>query len=216
MFALHKTKTRNILYFRGGVVSYELALNLTRYLENERQALPWMAFKTTLDYLISMTFREKDFIFVRAYFLKLLKPTFANIELDKDEYMKNIIFSLASTFDYPPAVAMADLLFTNFSKSCNDSYARSSTCSSVPPYIRKQVYCLGVSKGAYDAWNFMWNLYKKEEQEHERQYLLYGLSCTHQPYLIDRRLVVSQSLSPQNESRMAVVSREAHHKAPLG
>uniref|UniRef100_A0A8B9J7S2 Aminopeptidase n=1 Tax=Astyanax mexicanus TaxID=7994 RepID=A0A8B9J7S2_ASTMX len=54
--------------------------------------------------------------------------------------------------------------------------------------MRSTVYCNGIAAGGSEEWEFAWNLYKKSVDDAEAELLIYILSCTRKPELLNRYL----------------------------
>merc|ERR1711990_715191 len=58
----------------------------------------------------------------------------------------------------------------------------------VPPNLRSLVYYYGILRGGEEEWNFLFDIYKKNQIASEKTKLLYGLSAIQEPWMIDRYL----------------------------
>ncbi|KTF91061.1 hypothetical protein cypCar_00049315, partial [Cyprinus carpio] len=58
----------------------------------------------------------------------------------------------------------------------------------IPPNLKNTVYCNAIAAGGVEEWDFGWQMFKKSTIAAEAEKLLYGLSCTKEPWLLNRYL----------------------------
>ena len=58
--------------------------------------------------------------------------------------------------------------------------------SRIDPDLRQLAYCYGIQTGSYPEWEFVFNRYKNESNVSEKIRLLYGLSCTEKPWILNK------------------------------
>uniref|UniRef100_A0A669B8U1 Aminopeptidase n=1 Tax=Oreochromis niloticus TaxID=8128 RepID=A0A669B8U1_ORENI len=58
----------------------------------------------------------------------------------------------------------------------------------ISPNLRTTVYCSAIAEGGAVEWDFAWKMYKSATIASEAEKLLYALSCTKQPWLLNRYL----------------------------
>uniref|UniRef100_A0A3Q4GII6 Aminopeptidase n=1 Tax=Neolamprologus brichardi TaxID=32507 RepID=A0A3Q4GII6_NEOBR len=58
----------------------------------------------------------------------------------------------------------------------------------ISPNLRTTVYCSAIAEGGVVEWDFAWRMYKNATIASEAEKLLYALSCTKQPWLLNRYL----------------------------
>ena len=57
---------------------------------------------------------------------------------------------------------------------------------SIHPNLRNTVYCSAMAAGGVEEWDFGWSMYKSATIASEADKLMYALSCTKQPWLLNR------------------------------
>uniref|UniRef100_A0A671SFZ8 Aminopeptidase n=1 Tax=Sinocyclocheilus anshuiensis TaxID=1608454 RepID=A0A671SFZ8_9TELE len=63
--------------------------------------------------------------------------------------------------------------------------------SQIPPNLKVTVYCNAIAAGGVEEWDFGWQMFKNSTIAAEAEKLLYGLSCTKEPWLLNRYLEYS-------------------------
>uniref|UniRef100_A0A671SFZ3 Aminopeptidase n=1 Tax=Sinocyclocheilus anshuiensis TaxID=1608454 RepID=A0A671SFZ3_9TELE len=61
----------------------------------------------------------------------------------------------------------------------------------IPPNLKVTVYCNAIAAGGVEEWDFGWQMFKNSTIAAEAEKLLYGLSCTKEPWLLNRYLEYS-------------------------
>lgn len=63
------------------------------------------------------------------------------------------------------------------------------TPSRISPNLRSTVYCNAIAEGGVTEWDFAWKMYKSATIASEADKLMYALSCTRQPWLLNRSVI---------------------------
>lgn len=58
--------------------------------------------------------------------------------------------------------------------------------SRIPSNLKVTVYCNAIAAGGVEEWDFGWQMFKNSTIAAEAEKLLYGLSCTKEPWLLNR------------------------------
>lgn len=74
----------------------------------------------------------------------------------------------------------------NISFSVNLLFYKKIFHSSIPNDKRSLVYCEGIKQGSEVEWDFVYEKYHNETDKNKRNQLLYGLSCSREPWLINK------------------------------
>ncbi|CAJ0582889.1 unnamed protein product, partial [Mesorhabditis spiculigera] len=183
---------------------YETAFNITSYLSNEEETLPWIvAIQGFRDVLMNFDY-QPDSEGIQKFALQRHEPLFNKIDLsavdyteDKD-FAKSILTSTAfesyCALNAPACIEKAKEFFQkNLLESCAADNATASECSTVPVHIRDSVYCYGLQNGSPEAFEKMKNLTMAETESVERVRLLGALGCTNSPYLL--RKIIHDALN---------------------
>ncbi|VDP29664.1 unnamed protein product [Soboliphyme baturini] len=181
---------------RAGLISYELALNLTKYLSKETSYVPWTALLPTFYHLHTMMAEKPEFVYYKKYMHILLRPQMQRLNDRVDEFLKNVVVHQACALGESTCVRMVLNMFDKFKDDCGNSTTGTASCSRIPPYYRREVYCTAMAHGSSEDWLLLWNLYKSEEQPVESMNLLHGLCCTRKPDLISTLLSQAVKADP--------------------
>ncbi|XP_076074224.1 glutamyl aminopeptidase-like [Mytilus galloprovincialis] len=169
---------------RGGYLSYDLALGLTRFLNKERGHLPWESAYSVLSYITHMFELGGDYSNMRIYILRKVKPVMDAIGWQDtgnhlQKLMRSNIIELACRLSDQHCLRNATEKFRNWIEHG----------ASVPPNLRSLVYNYGIQgSDSEEDWNFMWDKYTRETVPQEQIKLLYGLSRTRSVWLLRRYL----------------------------
>ncbi|XP_060595216.1 glutamyl aminopeptidase-like [Ruditapes philippinarum] len=174
---------------RAGYISYELALEMTKYLDKEYHHLPWDSAYSGITYIKDMFITSGHFDSLRKYFAKKVRPvmdrlTWEDGDSHLDKLMRSNIIQLACEFADTYCLGNATMKFRGWID--NGEF--------ISPNIRTYVYKYGMSsEGTESDWNFMWNKYLQETVPQEKIKLLYGLANTKHVWLLNRYLEFSKN-----------------------
>ncbi|XP_053392868.1 glutamyl aminopeptidase-like [Mercenaria mercenaria] len=173
---------------RGGYIGYDVAMEMTKYLDQEQHHLPWDSAYSGITYLKDMFMTSGDFDYLRKYFAKKVRPvldrlTWEDGESHLDKLMRSNIIQLACDFVDDDCLSNATQKFRNWID--NGEF--------ISPNIRTYVYKYGMSSGGTESdWDFMWDKYLQETVPQEKIKLLYGLANTKHIWLLNRYLEYSK------------------------
>ncbi|KAK7913538.1 hypothetical protein WMY93_013749 [Mugilogobius chulae] len=179
---------------RAKIINTTLALRTTTFLDKEMQYMPWELARRNLNYFYLMFDRSEVYGPMQAYIKKKSSPLF--------EYFKDITSNWTNTpdshtdqYNQVNAISMAcstgvdgcQELVTNWFKQ----WMHDPSNNSISPNLRSTVYCSAIAAGGMDEWDFAWRMYKNATVASEADKLMYALSCTKQPWLLNRYLEYS-------------------------
>uniref|UniRef100_A0A3B1ID17 Aminopeptidase n=1 Tax=Astyanax mexicanus TaxID=7994 RepID=A0A3B1ID17_ASTMX len=172
---------------KANMINMSLALRTTSYLSEEREYLPWQSAIKHLNTFINR-FRHTEVNTKMQKFLRSkVQPLFhylKNITADwteilsshTDQYNQLNAISLACTAGVEDCLDLTKMWYRQWMKNPDKNPMRST------------VYCNGIAAGGSEEWEFAWNLYKKSVDDAEAELLIYILSCTRKPELLNRYL----------------------------
>jgi len=183
---------------RAKIVNTTLALRTTTFLVNETEYMPWTTASRNLDYFYLMFDRSEVYGPMQAYIKKQVTPLFhyfKNITADwtkipeghTDQYNQVNAISMACS----TGVEGCKELVTGWFRQWMKDPARNP----IHPNLRNTVYCSAIAAGGAEEWDFGWSMYKNATIASEADKLMYALSCTRQPWLLNRYL--DYSLDPE-------------------
>ncbi|KAJ0056253.1 hypothetical protein NL108_004529, partial [Boleophthalmus pectinirostris] len=183
---------------RAKIIDTTLALRTTAFLDKEVEYMPWQTARRNLNYFYLMFDRSEVYGPMQAYIKKKSTPLFNYFEMitsnwtqipkkHTDQYNQVNAISMACG----TGVAGCQELVTHWFKQ----WMQNSTNNPIIANLRSTVYCSAIQAGGVDEWNFAWDMYKNATVASEADKLMYALSCTEQPWLLNRYL--EYSLDPK-------------------
>lgn len=176
---------------RAKIVNTTLALRTTMFLDKEVEYMPWETTRRSLNYFYLMFDRSEVYGPMQAYINKKVSPLFSYFKDITSNWTK-IPDSHTDQYNQVNAISMAcstgvegcKELTINWFKQWMDN----PTVNPISPNLRSTVYCSAIQAGGVDEWDFAWRMYKNATVASEADKLMYALSCTEQPWLLNRYL----------------------------
>ncbi|XP_066503247.1 aminopeptidase Ey [Hoplias malabaricus] len=176
---------------RASIINITLALRTTKYLSLEREYIPWEVALRNLDSLFLMFDRSEVYGPMQAYLRKQVKPLFDYFATvtdnwttvpqgHNDQFTQIIALSLACKTGVQ---SCRDLTRTWFRQWMEDP-----DNNKIHPNLRSTVYCYAIASGGVEEWEFGWRMLKKATVAAEAVKLRSALSCTKEPWLLNRFL----------------------------
>ncbi|XP_067993542.1 glutamyl aminopeptidase [Melanerpes formicivorus] len=169
---------------RAGLVDYAVPLQLTRYLTNETDYLPWHRVISAVTYLANMLEDDQNlYPQFQKYFLQQVKPIVDQLLWnDSGDHLERLL--RASVLDF--ACSMGDPESLNNASVLFEDWLRGNN---VPVNLRLLVYRYGMqNSGNESSWNYMFEKYQETSLAQEKEKLLYGLASVKNITLLDRYL----------------------------
>ncbi|XP_018791450.1 PREDICTED: aminopeptidase N [Bactrocera latifrons] len=180
---------------RGAYLSYETALNLTRYLKHEMDHVPWKAAMTAFNFIDSMLVNQGDYDILKNYLLDLLENVYKDVspnnftdDADKGEDMLKLfkrveILNMACHLGHRDCILESARHFQNWIEVPNPD-----TNNPIPPNLRGIVYCTAIQYGNEFEWDFAFQRYRSTSVSTEKELLLSALGCSLEPWILSRYL----------------------------
>uniref|UniRef100_A0A1B0DFZ5 ERAP1-like C-terminal domain-containing protein n=1 Tax=Phlebotomus papatasi TaxID=29031 RepID=A0A1B0DFZ5_PHLPP len=156
-------------------VSYDIALNLTRYLRNEDQYVPWVVAISRLRNIYNLMYQTDLVPQVEKYCLQLLEKAYQSIgwNVSADDHLNNRlrgrILDLACSMGHEECLNHAGKEFDKWLQNPSDR---------PHPDLRALIYEYGmVSVGNKAKWEQVWKLYLAETDAQEKIKLMNALSA---------------------------------------
>ncbi|XP_053392901.1 glutamyl aminopeptidase-like [Mercenaria mercenaria] len=159
---------------RAGHLSYDIALDMTSYLDKEREYLPWKSTANALSYLSTMLEFTGDFSYLQEYKVMKVLPTYKEVGwVDTGSHvrrlMRSTIISLTCGNGHPGCLKVARQRFSDWL----------SNGTIIPPNLRSVIYTYGMrSVQTPIEWMKVWEKYKAESVPQERSKLMSALAQT--------------------------------------
>ncbi|XP_017008819.3 aminopeptidase Ey-like isoform X2 [Drosophila takahashii] len=184
----------DILYFAWtGEQDYETALQVTNYLQRERDLLPWRAAFNNLKLLNRILRQTPNFGLFKSYMKKLLSPiyehlngmndTFSSIQQQNEILLKTTVVDWACQYQVSDCVPRAQSYFRRWKSEANPDEK-----NPIPINFRSTVYCTAIRHGTDEDWDFLWTRYKKSNVGSEQQTILATLGCSREVWILQRYL----------------------------
>uniref|UniRef100_A0A3Q3XDZ2 Aminopeptidase n=1 Tax=Mola mola TaxID=94237 RepID=A0A3Q3XDZ2_MOLML len=176
---------------RAKIVNITLALETTKFLAKEVEYMPWKTAISNLNYFFLMFDRSEVYGPMQAYLNKQVTPLF--------NYFKNITENWTKipdkhTDQYNQVNAISLSCSTGV-EGCQDltrrwfrEWMETPANNLISPNLRSTVYCNAIAAGGVKEWDFAWKMYKNATIASEADKLMSALSCTRQPWLLNRYL----------------------------
>ncbi|XP_029001190.1 aminopeptidase Ey-like [Betta splendens] len=179
---------------RAEVVDTTLALRTTRFLDREVEYLPWQAASSNLHYFFLMFDRSEVYGPMQAYIKKQVTPLF--------NYYKDLTLNWTKTpenhtdqFNQVNAISLACGAgveeCTNLTSAWFKEWMENPETNTISPNLRSTVYCSAIAAGGEEQWDFAWSTYQNATIASEAEKLMGALSCTREPWLLNRYLEYS-------------------------
>nr|XP_056711294.1 glutamyl aminopeptidase [Euleptes europaea] len=169
---------------RAGLLDYGHALNLTKYLQNETEYIPWHRVIASVSYIGSMLKDDRTlYPKFQEYFRSLVKPIATQLGWENngshiDSLLRVTVLEFACSMDDPEALNNASSLFASW---------LNGTSSDVN--LRLLIYRYGMQySGNEKAWDYMFQKYQITTLAQEKEKLLYGLASVQNVTLLNRFL----------------------------
>ncbi|NWY00844.1 AMPE aminopeptidase, partial [Nothoprocta ornata] len=179
---------------RAGLVNYSVPLELTKYLINEADYLPWHRAISAVSYLADMLEGDTSlFLLFKDYFRFLVKPIVNQLGWnDSGSHLERLlrasVLDFACSVDDTEALSNASFYFEKWIMGQNTTKVP-LLYSSPPVNLRLLVYRYGMqNSGNETSWNYMFQKYQETSLAQEKEKLLYGLASVKNITILDRYL----------------------------
>ncbi|KAF4082996.1 hypothetical protein AMELA_G00135010 [Ameiurus melas] len=176
---------------RASIINITLALRTTKYLSMEREYIPWEAALRSLSSLFAVFDRNEVYGPMQAYLRKQVKPLFDHFTSVAANWTT---VPAGHTDQFTQIIAMSLACSTGV-QGCRDltkhwfrQWMQDPEHNRIHPNLRSTVYCNAIAAGGVEEWDFCWKMFKKATVAAEAVKLRSALSCTKQPWLLNRFL----------------------------
>uniref|UniRef100_A0A1I7XM60 Peptidase_M1 domain-containing protein n=1 Tax=Heterorhabditis bacteriophora TaxID=37862 RepID=A0A1I7XM60_HETBA len=179
-----------------GELNYGTLLDLVRYIEKEKEYLPWTAMIDGFNVILSYLGTEPESLSIKDYMKTILKQKYNNNSLQyiTDHFLDN------NTFYDVVTLLFSSILETNImnvfcrmnSPECIHGYTdlfekevlqkcgnnKTSDCVMIAGPLRPTTYCYGIQNGDELVYKKMLSFYQRESVQVEKNYLMVSLGCS--------------------------------------
>lgn len=176
---------------RAGHLSYGIALDMTSYLDKEKDYLPWRSSANALSYLSTMLEFTGDYSLLQEYKVKKVLPVFDEIGWNDtgshvQKLMRSTIISFACGNGHQVCIKTAEQKFRDWLYNSTN----------IAPNLRSLIYTYGMrSVDRSQEWMMVWQRYMAESVPQEKSKLMAALSQTPSVSLLMRYIEFAKSES---------------------
>ncbi|XP_064646003.1 aminopeptidase N-like isoform X2 [Lineus longissimus] len=182
---------------RAGTIDITDALTLSQYMTDERELLPWDAYSGNLGYIDSMLEKTAVYGDFQGYMVQQVIPLYNSLGWNMPasdphitKRLRYLAIARACKYGHGPCLTEASKQF--------EEYKKTPATNNIAVDLKTVVYCYGIKMGGVAEWDFAYNLYKDSNVATEKAKLLSALSCSKEPWILNRYL--NRSLD-ENEIR---------------
>lgn len=192
-------------------IEIETALDLTKYLAEEDEIIVWHAVLVNLVTKDLISDVNHDiYTLLKKYLLKRLTSIWniystiirENVAALQDDYLALIslekLFETACWLGLEDCLQLSRELFRNWMNHPENE---------IPYPIKTVILCYGIALGNDKEWDFLLSIYNNKTKEEERIQLAYAMSCSKDPWILNRYMeyAVTTSLFSFNETNIIEV-----------
>ncbi|XP_007569290.1 aminopeptidase Ey-like [Poecilia formosa] len=176
---------------KANIIETTLALRMTTFLNKEVEYMPWETARRNLNYFFLMFDRSELYGPMQAYIKKQVTPLFHYFR-DLTENWTKIPEKHTDQYNQINAISLA---CSSGVESCREltsgwfkEWMNNPAVNSIDANLKSTVYCNAIAAGGKAQWDFAWEMYKNATIASEAEKLMYALSCTQEPWLLNRYL----------------------------
>jgi len=201
---------------QGGLLDYDIALNLTTYLVLEKEYLPWESALSSLKYMASMMSRSSGYGHLKKHMKKLLLPLYSLVGFNDSPLDAHLtIYKRINAVSWTCSMGHSDCV-ANAVSTYKRWMADPDNIEIVSPNLKQIIACTAIREGGEEEWDFAFSRYNETNVAAEKASLLSAMSCSNQAWILGRML--EWTLNPgsgiRKQDGAAVFSRVASN--PLG
>ncbi|CAB1433690.1 unnamed protein product [Pleuronectes platessa] len=175
---------------RAKIIPTVRALSTTKYLNQERDYMPWQSALGNLNFFYLMFDRSEVYGPMQDYLRKQVVPLFDYYKTETgnwakvptghmDQYNQVNAISQACKTGHEECLTLVKGWFKQWMDTRKNP---------IHPNLRTTVYCNAIAAGGAKEWDFAWSEFQKATIASEAEKLRSALSCTKQPWLLQRYL----------------------------
>ncbi|XP_065908109.1 aminopeptidase N-like [Dysidea avara] len=186
----------------AGKLSIEVPLNLTIYLTNEQDSLPWISALHWIYKMSDLLSLTPVYGIYEQHVRGLLTPIIRSVTWNTtgssylDTFLRSSILSAGWRFGDTDTINTAVSMFNSWMN-------RSS--KSIHPDLKSMVYSAGIAFGGEKEWDYLWIVYQRTDDTAEKDLCLRALANTRIPWLLSRYLHYSFSDAVRSQDTLYVI-----------
>ncbi|KAL4228484.1 Endoplasmic reticulum aminopeptidase 1 [Mactra antiquata] len=168
---------------RAGLVKYDTALDLSVYIVNEEDYIPWQTLLDNMKFIESRIEDKPVYTNYRLYMLKLMKNLLSKVVWTDsgsmlDKYLRAAILNEAINLDDDKSINKGREFFETWKQNHRN----------INVNLKSVIYKTGIKFGKEEDWDAVWNTYLKESDASEKMKLLSALGMSKDFRLLSRFL----------------------------
>ncbi|XP_072036065.1 aminopeptidase N-like [Amphiura filiformis] len=196
---------------RAGAMSQAIALDITLYLTNETQYVPWQAAKSALGYLDNMLSKTGAYGTFQKYMAQQVAPLYNLYGWNNEgtllqKFARSLGISTACGYGLEDCLEEASRLYRLWMNDASNN--------PIDGDFRSTVYCAAIRAGGQDEWMFAFEQYQNTTIASEKATLRGAMGCSTQPWILSTYL--AYSLDPDKiraQDRVNVIYSVAYNPA---
>ncbi|XP_060074768.1 glutamyl aminopeptidase-like [Ylistrum balloti] len=166
---------------RAKLLDYDVAFNMTTYLNKEERYVPWEAMLESIRFIKGMLSKQGAYILLRQYLHDLVAPVYDKVGTSPggilpEKYLREVILTTACDVGVTKAIDYAKEKFRQWKEDGVQP----------PSHFSLTIYSVGVREGSVEEWDHVWNRSQVSNVAAERQMLMEALAQTQKPWLLWR------------------------------
>ncbi|XP_013400083.2 putative aminopeptidase-2 [Lingula anatina] len=168
-----------------------LAMRTTKHLDKDFEYMPWRAALNNIGYIHSMLSRTSHFGNFKAYMLGLVLPLYnrhgwATIDDPVESFSRTSAIGHACAYGHQHCLDEATNLFRQWMNTPNPD-----ANNPIKVDLKSLVYCYAIKNGGQTEWDWAYERYKKANVAAEKSKLIVALTCSNEPWILNRYLEYS-------------------------
>jgi len=170
---------------RAGIENQTLFFEITQYLDNENEYIPWWSASRGFSYVNKMLGVTGEYGLFKNYIAKQFAAQYNRLGWDEtgsshtEKLMRSLVVQYACTFGNDDCEQVAMEEYKNW---------RDTDTNEIAPNLRYAVYCTAIAAGDEDEWDFAFEQFKNTTSGSEQKTLMQALACTKTEWLLRRYL----------------------------
>ncbi|XP_076764228.1 putative aminopeptidase-2 [Xylocopa sonorina] len=161
---------------RAGYVDYQLALDGTLFLKEEKEYVPWKAFVNAMNFILQRYQGQKGYNLIREYILELSTEFYKELDITDTEneshtrqLNRNLILTWLCQLDHEDCLLRSVKIFRLW---------QTTSMNAISPNVRQAIYCTAIRMGNSEHWDFLWQQYLKTNSPTEKKHMINAFGCS--------------------------------------
>uniref|UniRef100_A0A1B6CLC6 Aminopeptidase n=1 Tax=Clastoptera arizonana TaxID=38151 RepID=A0A1B6CLC6_9HEMI len=189
---------------RAGALNYSVALDLTQYLAQELEYLPWKSAFTAFSHINSMLMKTGGYDKFKAFILQLVKKLYEDVGfIDNPSDNQLRVYKRLEVLKWTCSMGFEDCVRNAITQFQNwRSTPQPDKHNPISPNLKSTVYCTAIRAGGQAEWDFAWERYLRTNVGSEKSLLLSAMGCSKETWILsrylDRALTVNSGIRKQD------------------